>query len=89
MRLSLGQAPTIVSTGLTTSAACGGLPVLTSGCGAGTYWSAKSCGAVLGPDGQSLGICVDSPAQTPTTTSNLTALLVIGGLLLLLFLVKR
>ena len=40
-----------------TPASCGGLPVMAFTCPPPTVWQANDCGGILGPDGQSLGIC--------------------------------
>lgn len=58
--MGLGATPVIapsITSGATTTMACGAMPIFTGGCSSTDQWVPANCGAVLGPNGVSLGIC--------------------------------
>jgi hypothetical protein len=74
MRMSLGDPQTLAPTGGQpgfTSVACGGLPIFHGPCSPGTVFKAATCGAVMGPDGVTLGVCEDS-GNVPGGPSSVT-----------------
>lgn len=66
-----------------------GLPVLTGGCPAGSPWVPNPNGAVLGPDGISLGLCQGPSSVFQTMSSIPTPVLVLAGLLAFWFVSKE